>query len=220
MRIEIAALAGALLLASSANASGNHAPATEAQWIAAAGTALDYARAQGMPIRLQVEAGPGLPGHTPIGLMSEKGECVLVVSARDNPTADRVTSMVAPELQDLFLQGAAVHEIGHCHRRLNGYPHNEKLLPIVAWLKPVRDWFNRRVLTEEAYADMTEVAWLARYHPEHYPAVVEQIVKVRKRFREPRHDTLPWLDRALADGPSDRPGSLFAMAEQRLSRYR
>ncbi|MFP5393368.1 MAG: hypothetical protein ACLGI6_17745 [Gammaproteobacteria bacterium] len=198
-------------------------PASEAQWISAASMAVEYGRAHGMPVELLVEAGNGLPGHTPMGLMSEAGRCTLVVAARDNPTAERVSAMVERELQDLFLQGAAMHELGHCHRRLRGFPHNEKLLPVVAWIGPVRDWFNRRVRLEEAYADMLEVAWLARFHPERYDSVVKAIVQVRTRFREPRHDTLPWLELALAEGPADgagNSGDVFQSADRRLLRKR
>jgi hypothetical protein len=212
-------LAAALLLCC-AGAAHAGAPALESQWIAAATRAVEYGRAHGMPISLEIQVGDGLPGHTPIGLASENGFCTLVVSARDNRTADKLTSMVAPELLDLFLEGAAIHELGHCHRRLNGYPHNERLLPIVAWIKPVRDWFTRRIRTEEVYADMLEVAWLARHHPQRFHAVVEQIVKVRTRFREPKHDTLPWLQAALAQGPTDGPGTLFALADRLMERHR
>lgn len=196
------------------------AAATEAQWVAAATAAVAFGQAQGMPITLEVQSGDGLSGHTPVGIWSAKGRCTLVVSARDNPTADRVSAMIAPELLELFLAGAAMHEVGHCHRRLHGYPHNEKLLPVVAWIGPVKNWFNRRIRQEEAYADMTEVAWLARYHPAQYEAVLQEIVKVRTRFREPKHDTLPWLGLALAAGPRDDGKDLFAAADEHLSRYR
>jgi len=195
-------------------------PASEAQWIAAATQAVAFGQAQGMPIALEVQAGASLSGHTPIGMWSENGRCTLIVSARDNPTADRVSSMIEPALLDLFLSGAAMHELGHCHRRLRGYPHNEKLLPIVSWIKPVRTWFARRILTEEAYADMTEVAWLARYHPQQFDAVLNEILKVRTRFREPKHDTLPWLEIARAQGPQDGEGDLFLLADKHLSSYR
>jgi hypothetical protein len=196
------------------------APATESQWIAAAEKAVAFAQAQGMPISLEVQAGPGLSGHTPVGLWSENGHCTLIVSARGNPTADKVSAMVDPALLDLFLEGAAIHEVGHCHRRLNGYPHNEKLLPVVAWIGPVKSWFTRRILTEEAYADMTEAAWLARYHGARFAPLMQEIVKVRTRFREPKHDTLPWLELAMAQGPQDTGESLFLLADKHLSRYR
>ncbi len=213
-------LCTALALATLSGQASAGPAATEAQWIAAAEQAVHYARGQGMPISLEVQAGNGLPGHTPIGISSEKGRCTLIVSARDNPTADKVSTMVAPELQDVFLAGAAMHEVGHCHRRLQGYPHNEKLLPLVSWITPVRDWFNRRVRTEEAYADMTTVAWIARHHPERFVPVVTTLLRLRTRFREPRHDTLPWLETALAEGPKDAEGNLFALADERMSRYR
>lgn len=195
-------------------------PASEAQWIAAASLAVAYGQQRGMPVQLRVDEGDALPGHTPVGLASENGQCTLIVAAHNNPTADRVSAMIEPALLELFLAGAAMHELGHCHRRLQGYPHNEKLLPIVAWMAPVKAWFNRRVLTEEAYADMTEVAWLARYHAAQFVPMVQQIARVRARFREPRHDTQPWLDIALAEGPSDSGDDLFLLAEKRLSRYR
>ena len=195
-------------------------PASEAQWIAAATQAVAYGQAQGMPIGLDVQAGDGLPGHTPVGIASEHGRCTLIVSARNNPTADKVSAMIAPDLQDLFLAGAAMHELGHCHRRLQGYPHNEKLLPVVSWITPLRDWFNRRVRTEEAYADMTTVAWTARYHPQHYAAMVGAILRVRTRFREPKHDTVAWLAAALDDGPIDSTGNVFASADRRMARHR
>jgi hypothetical protein len=191
-------------------------PATEAQWIAGATEALAFAHAQGMPIDLEVQGGAGLPGHTPIGIHSAQGRCTLIVSARDNPTADRVSAMVDPAVLALFLAGAAMHEVGHCHRRLNGYPHNEKLLPIVAWIGPVKAWFARRIRTEEAYADMTAAAWLARYHPRHYHAVMQEVRKVRTRFREPKHDTLAWIEHAIAQGPQDDGRNLFLLADQHL----
>jgi len=179
-----------------------------------------YGQAQGMPIALDVDSGAGLPGHTPIGLASEGGRCTLIVSVRDNPTAVRVSEMIAPELLPLFLAGAAMHEVGHCYRRLSGYPHNEKLLPIVAWIGPVKSWFAQRVRTEEAYADMLEAAWLARHHPQQFEAVMQQVRLVRTRFREPKHDTLAWIDHAIAQGPNDDGRNLFLLAEQRLREYR
>lgn len=209
----------AILLGAAAHARAGK-PATEAQWIAAGAEAVAYGQAQGLPISLDVQTGDGLPGHTPVGIASAGGRCTLIVSARNNPTADKVSSMIAPELLDLFLAGAAMHEVGHCHRRLQGYPHNEKLLPVVAWIAPVRDWFNQRVRTEEAYADMTTVEWVARHHPERFVPMVNEMLRVRMRFREPRHDTLPWLQTALADGPLDAKGSLFALVDERMSRYR
>jgi hypothetical protein len=93
-------------------------------------------------------------------------------------------------------------------------------LPVVAWIGPVRDWFARRVRTEEAYADMTAVAWVARYHPERYTALVNEMLRVRTRFREPKHDTVALLERALADGPQHADENLFAQADARLNRYR
>lgn len=198
------------------------APATETseqQWIAAARHAVAFGKAHGLDIVMEVERGNGLSGHTPIGVWNENGRCTLVVSVRDNPTARRLEAMVDPALLDLFLKGAAMHEVGHCYRRLNGHPHNEKLLPAVAWIAPVRNWFARRIRTEEVFADMTEIAWLARYHPQQYDAMVEQIQRVRRRFLEPKHDTLAWLDLARRDGAVDSHGNIFALAGQRMLRY-
>lgn len=210
----------ALLLAACALPARAGTPATEAQWIAAATGAVAFGQAEGMPVSLEIQSGSGLSGHTPIGLQSGAGRCTLIVSARDNPTADKLSAMIEPALLDLFLAGAAIHELGHCHRRLSGYPHNERLLPVVAWITPVRQWFTRRILTEEAFADMTEVAWLARYHPRQFSALMREILKVRTRFREPKHDTLPWLEIALAEGPRDDGRNLFLLADKHLSRYR
>jgi hypothetical protein len=206
----------ALLLAAAALPAMAAEPATEAQWIAAANRALAFAQAEGMPIDLEVQDGAGLSGHTPIGLQSADGRCTLIVSARGNPSADRLSAMVDTAVLDLFLAGAAMHEVGHCHRRLQGYPHNEKLLPIVAWIAPVKAWFARRIRTEEAFADMTEAAWLARYHSQHYQAVMHEVRKVRTRFREPKHDTLAWIDHAIVQGPQDDGGNLFMMADKQF----
>lgn len=199
---------------------GVHPPATEAQWVAAAERAIAFARGRGMPIELEVREGATLSGRTPVGLLSAHGGCTLLVSARGNPTADKVSSMIAPELLDVFLESAAIHEVGHCHRRLHGYPHSEELRPAVAWIGPVKSWFTRRILTEEAYADMTSVAWMARYHGERFAPLVKELLKVRTRFREPKHDTLPWLEIALAQGPQDAGEDLFLLADKHLSRYR
>ncbi|HEY0488140.1 MAG TPA: hypothetical protein VGD30_01375 [Telluria sp.] len=188
-------------------------------WIAAARHAVAFGKAHGLDIVLAVEHGNGLPGHTPIGLWNENGRCTLVVSARDNPTARRLEEAVDPALLALFLQGAAMHEVGHCYRRLNGYPHNEKLLPAVAWIAPLRHWFTRRIRTEEVFADMTEVAWLARYHPDRYDAMLGQIQRVRRRFLEPKHDTLAWLDAARRAGAVDAQGDIFHVAEKRMLEY-
>ena len=207
----------ALLCAGAGNACAQ--AASEAQWIAAARQAVDFGRAQGLAIDLLVESGNGLSGHTPIGVWNENGRCTLVVSARDNPSAERLSAMIAPELRQLFLDGAAIHEVGHCYRRLNGQYTSRKPLPIVAWIAPVRAWFTRRVLAEEVFADMTEIAWLARYHPARYDAVLAEIQKVRTAFREPKHDTLPWLEIARAEGPLDAPGDLFLLADKRSARY-
>ena len=213
------ALLGALALLAGVTLPAN-AAASEAQWIAAATEAVAFGKAQGMPIEIEVERGAGLSGHTPIGLWSENGRCTLVVSARDNPTAERLSAMVDPAVLELFLAGAAMHEVGHCYRRLQGYPHNQKLVPAVAWIAPLQAWFTRRVRTEEAYADMTEAAWLARYHPQQFSAVMNEVRKVRQRFREPKHDTLAWIENAIAQGPQDDGRNLFLLADKHLLAYR
>jgi hypothetical protein len=207
----------ALALAAASLPAG--ATGSDEAWIAAARHAMAFGKAHGLDIVLEVEHGNGLPGHTPIGVWNDNGRCTLVVSARDNPSARRLEAVVDPALLDLFLQGAAMHEVGHCYRRLNGYPHNEKLLPVVAWIAPVRQWFTRRIRTEEVFADMTAVAWLARYHPERYDAMLEQIQRVRRRFLEPKHDTLPWLEMARRDGAVDIHRSIFDAAARRMLRY-
>ena len=217
MNKQLAALA---LLAATVLPARAGAPATEVQWIVAASAAVAFGQAQGLPIALEVQGGSGLSGHTPVGLQSEAGRCTLVVSARDNPTAERVSAMVDPALLELFLAGAAMHEVGHCYRRLHGYPHNEQLLPIVAWIGPLQAWFAQRVRTEEAFADMTEAAWLARYHPLQFLPVMHEVLKVRTRFREPKHDTLAWIEQAIAHGPQDDGQNLFLLADQHLLGYR
>lgn len=200
-------------------ASTAHAEVSEARWIAAAEHAVAFGRSQGLPVELHVQSGDQLSkGHTPIGIWSEAGKCTVVISVRDNPTARRLTDQLDEDLVDLFLTGAAIHEIGHCYRRLKGYPHNEKLLPVVENIGLVRDWFNRRIRTEEAYADMFEIAWLARYHPDSFDAMVGQILRIRTYFREPKHDTLPWLELARLDGPFDDGSDLFMLAGKRLAR--
>ncbi|HEU4851645.1 MAG TPA: hypothetical protein VFT37_05770 [Telluria sp.] len=211
--IKKALLAAALAMPAVALA----APATEQQWVAAATAAVAFGQQQGMPIRLRVEQGNGLPGHTPVGIQSEKGVCTLVVSARNNPTADRLSSMIDPDLLELFLQSAAIHEVGHCHRRLSGFPHNERLVAPATWFGFARSWFARRVRTEEAFADMTAVAWVARYHPQHFERMVDQMARVRMRFLEPKHDTLMWLEAARREGARDPGGNLFMLAGNRLA---
>jgi hypothetical protein len=142
----------------------------------------------------------------------------LVVSARANPTAERMAALVRPELLDLFLTGAAVHEVGHCYRRLHGYPHNERLLPLAARFSFVRRWFDRRVRTEEAFADMTEAAWLARFHPDQFGPMMDAIAQVRTRFLEPRHDTRAWLAQARRLGTAEAGADVFAQAGALLAR--
>jgi len=210
----------ALALLACAPGRAGAAGASEAQWIAAATEAVAWGQAQGLPISLAVQGGDGLSGHTPLGIQSGAGRCTLIVSARDNPTAERVSAMVDPAVLDLFLTGAAMHEVGHCYRRLHGYPHGERLLPVVAWIAPLQRWITRRIRTEEAYADMTEAAWLARTHPAAFASVMGEIVKVRTRFLEPKHDTLPWLQIVLAEGPRDDGRDLFLLADTHLARYR
>lgn len=212
--------AAALALAVGAAHAAGTASVSEERWIEAARTAVAFGQQQGLPITLRVEEGDDLPGHTPVGIQSEHGQCFLVVSVRGNPTAERLASLVEPELVDLFLAGAAMHEVGHCYRRLQGYPHNEKLLPFAEKIGFVRDWFNRRVRTEEAFADMTESVWLARYHPDRYDAMMRAIQEIRESFLEPKHDTLAWLAHARAQGVRDGGGNIFEAAEQRLHAVR
>jgi hypothetical protein len=76
------------------------------------------------------------------------------------------------------------------------------------------------VRTEEAYADITEAAWLARYHRQQFFAVMNEVLKVRQRFREPKHDTLAWLHNAIAHGPEDDGRNLFLLADKQLMGYR
>jgi hypothetical protein len=218
--LPVSKLSGAALALLLCCSTAGAREASEAQWIAAAEQAVAFGKAQGLNIELKIEAGAGLSGHTPLGLWNEDGRCTLVVSVRDNPTAGRLSAMIAPELLELFLAGAAIHEVGHCYRRLNGMYTSRKPHALIAWMAPVRAWFTRRILTEEVFADMTEVAWLARYHPDRFDAVLGEILKVRTRFREPKHDTLPWLELARAAGPNDAPGDLFLLADKLAALHR
>lgn len=193
------------------------ADAGEDDWIAAASAAVAFGQAQGLPLILQIDNSADLPGHSPLGLQDEHGRCVLVVAARANPTAQHLEAMLAPPLRRLFIDGAAIHEVGHCHWRLHGHGAHWKPLPLLAALAPIRRWYERRLRTEEAFADMTEVAWLARFHPDAYDAMLVQILRVRTRYFEPRHDTLAWLRQARSAGPLPVADKLFDDAGLRMA---
>lgn len=58
-----------------------------------------------------------------------------------------------------------------------------------------------------------------RYHPHRYDAMLGQIERGRRRFLEPKHDTLAWLEVARRDGAVDAEGNIFDVAAQRMLRY-
>ena len=182
----------------------------EARWLRGVMPVLEYARQARMPLDVvvQPQATPGLP---PLAMAFVDGRCKLVLSMRDNPSAQATLNRIDADLLDATLEMMAAHELGHCNRHAAG--HWQQLPPglpedaahrVPAGLRPERhaDYLRMQATRrEEAYADLAGLAWVRQRHASVFSRLRDWLVSERSRDLIPgsHHDTLAWL-RLAADG--------------------
>lgn len=218
MRIPIRAILGALLVSSSCAAA--ELTPVETRWLAGVWPVVRFAKAEQLPLDIVVQPQPS-PGAPPLALGFVDGRCKLVLSMRGNPEAQATLDRIAPELLDEALELMAAHELGHCHRYLEG---NWLRLPAgfsaenPEGLTPeLREEYlaMRAMRREEGYADLVGLAWTLQHHPSDYARLQAWLVADRSRDLVPgsQHDTLVWIRLAgnsAGAGPSSP--SIFAAA--------
>jgi len=142
---------------------------------------------------------------------------------RGNPEAQATLDRIAPDMLNATLELMAAHELGHCHRHLEGRwlaapaAASAMLAGDAADVKqPVEHaaWAEMlAVRREEAFADLVGLAWARRHHPALYTRLQGWLTAERSRDLVPHshHDTLPWLARAMDGAQLDGP-TLYAGA--------
>lgn len=199
-------LARALLLAATLPAlQAAELTAREQRWLRSAEPVLAQARQLQLPLDIVVQP-QDTPGAAPLSLGFVAGRCKLVLSLRGNPQAEATLARLPAGLEGPALELMAAHELGHCHRYLEGAWHAlpagfeaeapDHLAP------PLRAAFvdMRAARREEAYGDLVGLAWIERRHAAHYPVLHAWLLAERSRDRVPgtHHDTLSWLKLATA----------------------
>jgi hypothetical protein len=177
--------------------------AIESRWLHGAWPVIVFAREANLPLDIVVQPQPS-PGAAPLALAFVDGRCKLVLSMRDNEEAMATLERIEPGLLDATIELMAAHELGHCHRYVDGAWYGvpvgfvasepDELLP-----EPRRDYVNMKAARrEEGYGDLVGLAWTERHHPQHYAALHAWLAQERKVDLVPgsHHDTLAWVDRA------------------------
>lgn len=192
----------------------------ETRWLKGIWPVVAHARqALSLPLDLVVQP-QDTPGAAPLSLGFVDGRCKLVLSMRGNPLAQRQSDSIAPELFDATMELMAAHELGHCHRYLDGswtslpagfvaarVPEGVSADLRQAWLEM------RSTRREEGYGDLVGLAWTRDQHPQMYARLHAWLVHERSAELIPgsHHDTLTWL--ALARDPAVfGAGTLFEAA--------
>jgi hypothetical protein len=205
----------ALWLGSWSLAAAADLTATEMRWLKGAAPVVAFAKDNKIPLDIVVQP-QDTPGAAPLALGFVDGRCKLVLSMRGNPEAEATLARIEPELVDAALELMAAHELGHCHRYLDG-----------AWLRLPAGLVAREPASlsaddrqayvqmrstrrEEGYADLVGLAWAQQRHAPLYERLHRWLLAERSKdlIAGAHHDTLAWL--ALAhDGRVLASGSIF-----------
>lgn len=192
--------------------------ALELRWLHGAAPVLAYARAQRLPLDVVVQPQP-MPGASPLALGFVGGRCKLVLSMRGNPEAQAALDRIEPAMMNATLELMAAHELGHCHRYLDGawttLPARFVAEPPVDVPPEQREAYRqmRAVRREEGFGDLVGLAWVQAHHPQHYARLHAWLLAERSKARlvGTHHDTLAWL-RLAEPGFEVERGSIFAAA--------
>jgi len=192
--------------------------ATELRWLRGSWPVVAYAKAAGMPLDVVVQPQP-TPGLPPLALAFVDGRCKLVLSMRGNPEAEATLERIAPDLLGPALELMAAHELGHCHRYLDGAWHGVPAgfaLPVPAGLSDAEgEAFESESAArrEEGYGDLVGLAWTAAHHPRLYARLHAWLVAERTLDRVPGsvHDTLAWVRLAADASAWSANPTLFAV---------
>lgn len=216
-RLTVAALLGALTVASTASRGAELTP-TETRWLKAAWPVIDYAKRAGMPLDIVVQP-QDTPGLAPLSMAYVGDRCKLVLSMRGNPEAQATLQRLDagdPALVDATLELMAAHELGHCHRYLAG-----EWFALPAGFVEHSGAHDQRAGSsdaaarrEEGYGDLVGLAWTRARHPALYPRLHAWLVRERETDRVPggAHDTLAWITLAADAARLDPAASLFEQA--------
>jgi hypothetical protein len=208
-------IAGALALAS-ATCCAADLTETETRWLQGAMPVIAHAQQIRLPLDIvvQPQASPGLP---PLALGFVDGRCKLVLSMRGNPEAEATLERIEPALRGPALELMAAHEIGHCHRYLDGAWMGVPA-GFVAAAAPSKlnadqrqAWLDMKATRrEEGYGDLVGLSWTQQHHPELYGQLRSWLLKERSRDLIPgsHHDTLAWVKLA-GDGRAFTGPDLF-----------
>jgi hypothetical protein len=184
-----------------ATASASQLTATESAWLRAASAPLAYSQALGLPLDIVVQPEP-TPGQPALAMGFRDGRCKLVLSMRGNPRVDDALSGFDPALRPILIEAMAAHEIAHCWRRAKGLWGSK---PGEAGASPEIDPEDAEALrSEEAFADLAALAWIAQRRAAHSPAIQSWLEAVRAdaSISGASHATSRWVELARGRGSS------------------
>ena len=173
----------------------------ETRWLVAGSPVLAFAKRINLPIDIIVQP-QARAGDVPLAMGFDNGRCKLVLSMRGNPDAEATLKGVPAAQHSLMIEAMTAHEVGHCWRYVQGVWHalpagfvetgDERAddAATLAEMKAMRE--NRR---EEGFADLVALAWVQRFHPEHYARVHGWLDALRSEQPVARnaHDTRVWV---------------------------
>ena len=190
-RVALLASAGWLSLLASVGARGAELTPTEQRWLQGAWPVIAYARETRLPLDIVVQP-QATPDNAPLSTAFIDGRCKLVLSMRGNPQAQATLDAIEAALLDPALELMAAHELGHCHRYLDGTWFQ---LPLGFVSAEPGGLAGAAPRSEEAYGDLVGLAWTERHHPELYGRLHAWLLNERLTDRTPgsAHDTAAWL---------------------------
>ncbi|MBE0546224.1 MAG: hypothetical protein IH627_00920 [Rubrivivax sp.] len=190
----------------------------EVRWLKGVWPVVVFAHTAKLPLDIIVQP-QATPGAAPLALGFIDGRCKLVLSMRGNSEAQATLDRIEPDLLDATLELMAAHELGHCHRYLEGswlsLPAGFAASEPAGLSANLRESYRnmKAVRLEEGYADLVGLAWARQHHRQKHQRLLTWLIAERSRDLIPgsHHDTLAWIQMAGDGNALIRP-SIFAAA--------
>lgn len=198
--LHMVALLLAIALAGTAQAQTQDTPG----WEQVAVEMVQRPEFEALPLQIRSPRSPS-HGGSPVEMQIQAGQCQLLLRTRGNPVAELLLAHAAPEDRTLWMQTVIVHEIAHCWRWQDNAPalHQLAALTSSASTDPrAASQMTRQMQTEESFADVAALAWVARAAPERLDRMLQAFQRLRGNLRLSNgpHDTRAALARVQREG--------------------
>lgn len=202
--LPVVALLLAVALAGTAQAQTPQPTQDAPGWEQVAAEMIQRPEFAALPLQIRTPRGQSL-GGSPVEMQIQAGQCQLLLRTRGHAVAELLLAQAAPEDRTLWMQTVIVHEIAHCWRWQDNAPalHQLAALTSSASTNPrAASQVTRQMQTEESFADVAALAWVAQVAPERLDRMLQAFQRLRGNLRLSNgpHDTRAVLARVQREG--------------------